>query len=208
MCGYTAPERSPTYPPAGCSSLNAGDVMTSRPSTRARVPAHSGMAGEVVGVCGPEQRGRGCGLGTQVDMRRTAAAPRSTLAASSSPALPRRLRPAGSETTTPRVSASPRVSVIVPSYNAERFLRAALDSALAQEGVSLEVLVADDGSTDGTSALLAGYGDRIRVLRQDHRGPAASRNAAAREARGEYVALLDADDRFRPGKLARQAAVL
>jgi len=106
------------------------------------------------------------------------------------------------------VSASPRVSVIVPSYNAERFLRAALDSALAQEGVALEVLVADDGSTDGTAAILAGYGDRIRVLRQDHRGPAAARNAAAREARGEYVALLDADDRFRPGKLARQAAVL
>ena len=72
------------------------------------------------------------------------------------------------------MSASPRVSVIVPSYNAERFLRAALDSALAQEGVALEVLVADDGSTDGTSALLAEYGDRIRVLRQDHRGPAAA----------------------------------
>ena len=118
------------------------------------------------------------------------------------------MRPVGVETTTPRVSASPRVSVIVPSYNAERFLRAALDSALAQEGIALEVLVADDGSTDGTAAILAGYGDRIRVLRQDHRGPAAARNAATREARGEYVALLDADDRFRPEKLARQAAVL
>ena len=75
-------------------------------------------------------------------------------------------------------------------------------------GVSLEVLVADDGSTDGTPAVLARYADRVRVLHQDHRGPSAARNACLRAARGDYVALLDADDRFRPGKLARQAAVL
>jgi glycosyltransferase involved in cell wall biosynthesis len=102
----------------------------------------------------------------------------------------------------------PRVSVVVPSYNAERFLAAALDSALEQSGVALEVVVVDDGSSDGTGAILSRYADRIRVAHQDHRGPAAARNAAIREARGEYVALLDADDRFRPGKLARQTAVL
>ena len=106
------------------------------------------------------------------------------------------------------VSAAPRVSVVVPCYNAERYLAAALDSALGQVGVSLEVLVADDGSTDGTPAVLARYADRVRVLHQDHRGPSAARNACLRAARGDYVALLDADDRFRPGKLARQAAVL
>ena len=104
--------------------------------------------------------------------------------------------------------AAPRVSVVIPCFNAERFLAAALDSALAQDGPSLEVLVADDGSTDGTPAVLARYAGRVRVLHQDHRGPAAARNACLRAARGEYVALLDADDRFRPGKLARQAAVL
>jgi hypothetical protein len=106
------------------------------------------------------------------------------------------------------VSAVPRVSVVVPCWNAERYLAASLDSALAQEGVPVEVLVADDGSSDGTPAVLARYADRVRVLHQDHRGPAAARNACLRVARGEYVALLDADDRFLPGKLARQAAVL
>ncbi len=103
---------------------------------------------------------------------------------------------------------APRVSVVVPCYNAERYLAAALDSALAQEGVTVEVLVADDGSGDGTAGVLARYADRVQVLRQDHRGPSAARNACLRAARGEYVALLDADDRFRPGKLARQARVL
>jgi GT2 family glycosyltransferase len=106
------------------------------------------------------------------------------------------------------VPVAPRVSVVVPFYNAERYLAAALDSALAQEDVAVEVLVADDGSSDGTPEVLARYGDRVRVLHQDHRGPSAARNACLAAARGEYVALLDADDRFRPGKLARQAAVL
>jgi glycosyltransferase involved in cell wall biosynthesis len=106
------------------------------------------------------------------------------------------------------VSAAPRVSVVVPCYNAEQYLASALDSALVQEGVTVEVLVADDGSSDGTPGVLARYGDRVRVLHQDHRGPSAARNVCVRAARGEYVALLDADDRFRPGKLARQAAVL
>lgn len=103
---------------------------------------------------------------------------------------------------------APRVSVVVPCYNAERHLAAALDSALAQEGVALEVLVADDGSSDGTCDVLARYDGRVHVLHQDHRGPSAARNACLRAARGDYVALLDADDRFRTGKLARQAAVL
>ncbi len=118
------------------------------------------------------------------------------------------MRPAGAGTTTPRVPPPPRVSVVVPSYNAERFLPAALDSALAQTGVALEVVVVDDGSSDGTGVILQRYADRIRAMHQDHRGPAAARNAAIRDAHGEYVALLDADDRFRPGKLARQVAVL
>jgi len=106
------------------------------------------------------------------------------------------------------VPVAPRVSVVVPCYNAERYLAEALDSALAQKDIAIEVLVADDGSSDGTSDVLARYGDRVGVLHQDHRGPSAARNACLAASRGEYVALLDADDRFRPGKLARQAAVL
>jgi hypothetical protein len=106
------------------------------------------------------------------------------------------------------VPVAPRVSVVVPCYNAERYLASALESALAQEGVALEVLVADDGSSDGTTEVLARYSDRVQVLHQDHRGPSAARNACLQAARGDYVALLDADDRYRPGKLARQAAAL
>jgi hypothetical protein len=105
-------------------------------------------------------------------------------------------------------SSDPRVSVVVPCYNAERYLAAALDSALAQESVAVEVLVADDGSTDGSRDVLARYAGRVRVLYQDHLGPSAARNACIGQARGDYVALLDADDRFCPGKLARQAALL
>jgi Glycosyl transferase family 2 len=106
------------------------------------------------------------------------------------------------------VPAAPRVSVIVPCYNAERYVAQALDSALTQDAVPLEVLVADDGSSDGTAEVLARYGERIRVFHQDHGGPSRARNACLRAARGEFVALLDADDRFRPGKLAKQVAAL
>src|SRR5262249_59352684 len=98
----------------------------------------------------------------------------------------RPVAPAGSADYHATVPPPPRVSVVVPSYNAERFLPAALDSALAQAGVALEVIVVDDGSSDGTAAILSRYADRIRVAHQDHRGPAAARNAAIRQARGEH----------------------
>ena len=100
------------------------------------------------------------------------------------------------------------VSIIVPCCNGARFLADALDSALAQTHPATEVIVVDDGSVDDTPAVLRRYAGRLRVLCQPNRGPSAARNAALGVARGEYVAFLDADDRFLPDKVARQTAVL
>jgi glycosyltransferase involved in cell wall biosynthesis len=98
------------------------------------------------------------------------------------------------------------VSCIVPVFNGERFLSDAVDSILAQVHRPIEIIVVDDGSTDGTPGVIAGYGDRVRGLRQANTGPAAARNAGVGSARGEFVAFLDADDRWHPEKLARQVA--
>jgi len=98
---------------------------------------------------------------------------------------------------------SPEISVIVPTYNRAHVLGASLASLLAQEGVALEVMVVDDGSTDGTAALLAGWQDpRLRVLARPHAGIAAARNAGIAAARGPYVAFHDSDDLALPGRLA------
>lgn len=98
-----------------------------------------------------------------------------------------------------------RVSVVVPAYNCARFLREAIDSALVQTLPPIEVIVVDDGSSDETPALLAGYGSRIRAIRQANAGVAAARNRGVREATGDAVAFLDADDAWLPEKLERQA---
>jgi glycosyltransferase involved in cell wall biosynthesis len=104
---------------------------------------------------------------------------------------------------------APRVSVIVPVYNRPAFVRQAVDSALVQECPGgFEVVVVDDGSTDDTPAVLASYGDRIRVVRQENGGVARARNAGLAAARGELLALLDSDDVWMPGKLAAQVELL
>jgi glycosyltransferase involved in cell wall biosynthesis len=104
----------------------------------------------------------------------------------------------------------PRVSVVIPTYNRAALLVEAVQSALAQTFGDLEVIVADDGSTDGSAELVAGLGDeRVEVLRLDHSGiPAVARNAAFSRSRGEFVAFLDSDDVWIPEKLERQLAVL
>jgi glycosyltransferase involved in cell wall biosynthesis len=104
----------------------------------------------------------------------------------------------------------PRVSVIVPAYNLARYLRAALDSALAQDWPpeALEVLVVDDGSTDGTPSVLAAYGERIRALRQDNGGLVSAVDRGLGEVSGDYVALLDADDEWPPDRVRRQVEFL
>jgi glycosyltransferase involved in cell wall biosynthesis len=98
---------------------------------------------------------------------------------------------------------SPRsFSVVIPVYNADPFLAAAIASALAQSVVPLEVLVIDDGSTDGSRAVAEGFGGRVRVFSGPNAGPSAARNRGVREARGSWVAFLDADDLWAPGYLA------
>jgi glycosyltransferase involved in cell wall biosynthesis len=101
---------------------------------------------------------------------------------------------------------SPVISCIVPVFNAERYLRETLDSVMGQTYRPLEIIVADDGSTDATASVVAAYGDRVRYLLQPNGGPAAARNLGLRAVSGEFVAFIDQDDLWNPEKLARQMA--
>ncbi len=100
------------------------------------------------------------------------------------------------------------VSVVLPTWNRARLLPRAIDSVLSQLEPGDELIVADDGSTDGTAALVAGYGPPVRYLALPHGGAGAARNAGWRVARGPLVAFLDSDDRWLPGKLALERALL
>ena len=99
----------------------------------------------------------------------------------------------------------PQISVIIPCYNRAWSLARSLDSVLVQDYPNFEVIVVDDGSTDGTAELLAGYKDRIRVITQENQGVSAARNHGIRESQGELIALLDSDDAWEQGKLSCQA---
>ncbi|MBN2430533.1 MAG: glycosyltransferase [Acidobacteria bacterium] len=99
------------------------------------------------------------------------------------------------------------VSIIIPTYNAARFLPAALESIFRQDYPSYEVIAVDDGSTDETAAVLQPFADRIILLRQPNAGVSAARNRGLAAARGEWVVFLDADDQFLPGKLTDQIAI-
>jgi GT2 family glycosyltransferase len=94
-----------------------------------------------------------------------------------------------------------RFSVVIPTYNRVRLLPRALQSVWAQRFTDYEVIVVDDGSTDGTNEYLQSLGTKLRGIRQANRGPGAARNAGARAARGEYVAFLDSDDLWFPWTL-------
>src|SRR5262245_32159351 len=100
----------------------------------------------------------------------------------------------------------PLISCILPVFNGERYLREALKSIFQQTYQPLEIIVTDDGSTDGTAAIVADYGEDIRYLRQANAGAPAARNLGLRAARGEFIAFLDADDLWHREKLARQMA--
>ena len=102
-----------------------------------------------------------------------------------------------------------KVSVVIPTYNRARLVTEALHSVLSQPFDDMEVLVVDDGSTDDTLSALARFTDsRLRVIHQANQGISGARNTGVREARGEYIAMLDSDDRWRPSVLPRLVAAL
>ncbi len=100
----------------------------------------------------------------------------------------------------------PRVTVVIPCYNAAPFLRATLESALRQSHAPSEVLVIDDGSTDNSAAIAGFFGPPVRVISQTNQGESIARNRGIDEARGDWIAFLDADDLWLPNKLQRQLA--
>lgn len=103
----------------------------------------------------------------------------------------------------------PKVSVIIPTYNRLPMLKEAVDSVLAQDFEDGELIVVDDGSTDGTSEEMRKYGGRVKVLEHsENRGVSAARNRGVLRARGKYIAFLDSDDLWVKGKLAIQVAFL
>ena len=111
-----------------------------------------------------------------------------------------------SPATAAKPTAAPAASVIITNYNTAGYVGAAIDSALAQTGVAVEVVVVDDGSTDASRAVLDTYGDRVRLVYQPNRGQAAALNAGVEASRGAVLCFLDSDDWWEPGKVAAVVA--
>jgi glycosyltransferase involved in cell wall biosynthesis len=98
------------------------------------------------------------------------------------------------------------ISCVIPVFNGERYLAEAIESILNQTYRPIEVIVVDDGSTDGTAGVAARYGDRIRYVRQNNGGAPTARNLGLSLTASEFVAFLDSDDLWHPEKLQRQMA--
>jgi len=98
------------------------------------------------------------------------------------------------------------ISVIIPTYNCAQYLSEAINSVLAQDYPRLEIIVVDDGSTDDTAAVVAAFGDQLTCIHQENQGIGGARNTGQTIARGDFIAYLDADDLYLPGKLSRQMA--
>lgn len=100
------------------------------------------------------------------------------------------------------------VSVVVPCYNAERFIAETIQSVLQQSVLPIEILIIDDGSTDDSRRIAETFGDPVRVIVQENQGESVARNRGIDEARGEWIAFLDADDLWESNKLQRQLKVM
>jgi glycosyltransferase involved in cell wall biosynthesis len=99
------------------------------------------------------------------------------------------------------------IAIVIPCYNAERTLAGTLDSALAQDDVAPEIVVVDDGSTDGSLAIARRYGPRVRVVTGPNRGASAARNIGIAATSAPWIVFLDADDWLEPRSLARRLIV-
>lgn len=102
----------------------------------------------------------------------------------------------------------PLVSTVIPVYNNEATIGAAVESVLAQDFRDQEIIVVNDGSTDATAQILRDYKDKIRIVEQPNRGVAAARNAGVKAGSGKFLAFLDADDVWLAGRLAKTVAAL
>jgi glycosyltransferase involved in cell wall biosynthesis len=98
----------------------------------------------------------------------------------------------------------PSVSVVIPAFNAAKDIARAIKSCLEQSHPPLQILVVDDGSSDDTAEIVEAFPEPVRLLRKENGGPASARNVGIRQASGDWVALLDADDEWHPKKLERQ----
>ncbi|WP_437192402.1 glycosyltransferase family 2 protein [Planctomicrobium sp. SH527] len=103
---------------------------------------------------------------------------------------------------------APKISVVIPAYNAEKTIARTLESVLAQTHPLHEVIVVDDGSRDGTGDVVRAFGTRVQYLKQANAGPAAARNHGVRVSTGDWIALLDSDDAWLPEKIAKQASCI
>jgi glycosyltransferase involved in cell wall biosynthesis len=99
---------------------------------------------------------------------------------------------------------SPKVSIVVPSYNHARYIESTISSILNQDYKNLEIIVIDDGSTDSSVSILKTFGEKIVLVLQQNQGQAATRNNAIKLATGEFIAFLDSDDLYMPCKISSQ----
>ena len=97
-------------------------------------------------------------------------------------------------------------SVVIPAYNAEKFIDDAIQSVLGQTYTDYELIVVDDGSTDKTPLIVKGYENSVRCIQQENKGLSAARNTGIEHATGKWVAFLDADDTWHAEKLSKQFA--
>ncbi|MBL7129821.1 MAG: glycosyltransferase [Candidatus Omnitrophica bacterium] len=102
----------------------------------------------------------------------------------------------------------PKVSVVIPAYNCERFISTAIESVLNQSYKDYEIIIVDDGSTDKTAEVIKQYSENIIYIYQSNGGPSKARNTGVFNARGQYIAFLDQDDAWLPDKLKMQVSLL
>ena len=102
----------------------------------------------------------------------------------------------------------PLVSVLIPVFNGERYVRQAIDSALGQTYPPHEIIVVDDGSTDSSRAIAESYGGKVVCIAQPNQGPSAARNRLIEASSGDWIAFLDCDDYWFPDKLEKQVAAV
>lgn len=102
----------------------------------------------------------------------------------------------------------PKVSIVIPVYNGEKYIKKTLSSVFNQSFKDFEVITIDDGSQDKTKKILKTYGKKIRYIYQENKGTAAARNTGIKAAKGKYIAFLDQDDLWLPQKLAEQVKIL